>query len=218
MTQQDITFTATRMPSAAVDEHLSNARNRASEAENIIAKAKAEAERLRAQSQREAEAHKARLQKVADEELKRFIDTDALKRNADAAAQAIAEATAVQHRFEALTPWLVDLVSTCLHRITGALDSADLTARVVQHAVADLSSRERLVLPAAPGDVAQLEQVRTENPTRFAGVVAIHPDTALAAGEMTLNGDGGIVTIGMSAQVEAVIAQLRAAVEQDAPK
>lgn len=218
MTQQVTTLTATRMPSAAVDEYLSNARSRASEAENIIANAKAEAERLRAQSMREAEAHKARLQKVADEELKRFIDTDALKRNADAAAQAISEATAVQHRLEALTPWLAQLVETCLHRITGALDSTDLTARIVQNAVADLSSRERLVLRAAPSDIARLEQVRAEDPTRFAGVVAIQPDTTLSAGEMTLNCDGGIVKIGMSAQVEALITQLRTAVTQESPR
>lgn len=202
---------AVRLPRAELEARLETARNQASEAHSIIAQAKAEAEKLRARTKQEQQAHEARIKEIADAELKRFIDTDTLKRNAEAAAEGLAAAQLVQERLEALTPWLTDLVVTCLQRVTGAMDTREVTARIVQTAVSDLATRERLTLRAAPDDIAQLEAIRAEMPTRFAGVAAIEPDAALKPGEMTLRGEGGIVTIGLAAQIAALRAHLEKA-------
>lgn len=204
-------ISATRLPRRELEAALSARDDTRAEVERLVAEARREAEEIRRAAAAEAEAQIAEARRTADEERRRVADEGALAREAEELADALGAGVRIRREFEALTPWLVDLVDGSLRRILGELAPADLTGRVVAAAVADLRMRGALTLRAAPEDVPLVLAAREAHPERFDAVTSISGDPDLPRGALVLDGAGGLVDVCVSAQ----IARLRTHLDRD---
>ena len=208
---------ATRLPRRDLEAALRARHDARGEAERILAEAREAAEAIRAAAQAEAEARTRTLRRVADEELRRFVDAEALSRNAEALADVLRAAAEIRRGFEALTPWVVALVEASLRRILGALAPEDAAGRIVAAAVADLRLREGLALRVAPEDLTTLRAARAAHPERFEAVVAVVADAELPPGALVLDGAGGLVDVSLEAQLGRLRAHLEAELDAGDP-
>ncbi len=133
--------------------------------------------------------------------------------NAEAAVRIIDEVGRIRAEFEALTPWLTELVGTAMRRIAADLAPSDLIATIVAAAVAERAEQDRLMLRIATEDQTAMAALLAEHPERFAAISKLQPDAKLAPGAMILEGQGGFTDIGVEAQIDAVLTRI-----EDVPK
>ena len=196
-------LSATRLSRRDLEAALRTRDDTRAEAGRILDEAHREAEAIRRAAEAEAERHLL--------EARRWADRDALTHDAERLVDVLAAGAEIRRGFEALAPWLVDLVDASLRRILGELAPADLTGRIVAAAVADLRLREGLTLRAAPEDVAEVMAARAAHPGRFEAVASVAADPDLPRGALVLDGAGGLVDVSVSAQIR----RLRAHLERD---
>ncbi|WP_299554626.1 hypothetical protein [uncultured Tateyamaria sp.] len=146
--------------------------------------------------------------KVEETEFRAAVDQETIAAHAAEAVAVMGHAARFQDEVVAVTPWLVDLVETCLRRIVGQLDPAEVLAATVAVAVAELKSRNALSLRFAATDHTTVADLVAAHPAHFAAVAEVVPDAGLSEGTVHLEGRGGFVEIGIAAQIEAIRSEL----------
>jgi flagellar biosynthesis/type III secretory pathway protein FliH len=173
----------------------------AREASRIINDARAAADVMQKTSHDRAAALDARALALDDAAFRDSLDHENAKRRAKAFADVLDQAAQMRVAFDAVTPWLTDLVQTCLHKMIGTMDQGDVIAGIVTAALGDLKTRNGLALRVSAADVDAVQGVLAKFPARFAAISAVFPDATLAVGTIMLEGQGGFVDIGIAAQL-----------------
>ncbi|WP_299507312.1 hypothetical protein [uncultured Roseobacter sp.] len=141
-------------------------------------------------------------------EFRAAIDREKIAARAAEAVELLGYAAYFQGEVEAIKPWLVDLVETCLHKVIGQLDPAEVLAATVAEAVAELKAKNMLSLRVAAADHIAVADLVAAHPSHFAAVEEVVPDAELLAGTVYLEGKGGFVDIGIGAQINAIRIEL----------
>ncbi|MEJ6402713.1 FliH/SctL family protein [Yoonia sp. 2307UL14-13] len=173
-------------------------------AAKLLADARQEADACRAARQAEEDALRDLQQKAKDAAYLEAVGRETLNQQAKVAVDVLDEAARIRSEFRRLTPWLTDLVTQSLRKIIGQMDNADLVAATVAAAVAERASNEKLVIRVAAADHVMLKELINTNPARFEAVSEIVPDASLEQGALFLEGKGGLVSIGIDAQLTAL--------------
>ena len=180
------------------------------EASRIIEDAKAIAEGLRqSHSDREAELEK-RAHELNEAAFRECLDHENAVRRAAAAAEVLDEAARMRAEFDAVTPWLNELIQVCLRKIIGSMDKADVVAGAITEAVAELKARNGLSLRVAQKDIDEVREIAASHPNRFSAISSVYPDADLTEGTILLEGKGGFVDIGIEAQLRLLSAHISA--------
>lgn len=206
----------TRIDAARLDRRLEGdaARRDASRtAQGIIAEAEAEAERIRAHARRDAAARRDEIATVSDAQLAKFVDRTRLESAAETMLQVTAESGRLTDRFDALGPWVADLVETALGRILGDLPPEDLRRGVVAHALSEARADWELTMRVAPGDLPALRTALSDSEgriaPRFSAIGDLIADRRLTAGTCLLVSGHGAVDISIETQVSVLVGQIR---------
>lgn len=187
---------------------------------DLLALARRQAERITEEAERRAglieraavendAARKAAFETRGRDELKRVIEAEALTKTADGFLRVAREADRIRDEFEALTPWLLDLVERSVRRIIGELDDRDLAARVVAEAVSELDEQTALAIRVRAADREALRDAMVQHPDRFVGVDRIRTDNTLKKGVVVIEGRGGLIDVSIESQLAALTDHLR---------
>jgi flagellar biosynthesis/type III secretory pathway protein FliH len=199
---------AKRMPRMDFDRATECVASAEREAARIIADARAVAEGMGHRARDRAAALDQRALALDDAAFRQSLDHENATRRAAAMADVLDEAARMRAAFADATPWLTDLVQTCLRKIIGTMDKAEVIAAVVGEAVGEMNARHALVMRVAPADVADMQGIIAGHPQRFVAISAVVPDAALTTGTILLEGQGGFVAIGIAAQLAVLAGHL----------
>ncbi|MEP3847581.1 MAG: hypothetical protein ABJM43_19725 [Paracoccaceae bacterium] len=214
MTPERPKYRATRMTFADFQASTDVTKTARRSADRIISEARAIAEQVNAELDRREAEMNARIQGMTDDELRQFIDTQALTSSAKAMANMMFEANLIRAEFETLYPWLVPLVESCLSKVIGQLDDDTLVARMVAQGVSEMQAEHALTLRVHSTDHARLLGIAEKWPDAFTAVKVIVPDASIPSGEMVLEGEAGLIQLGFDGVMSAVVANLESALQE----
>ncbi len=214
MMPQVRTYRARRVPAADFSSAQSLLAKAARDSEEIIAQAQARAEEITSAASDE----KSRLEQSIAElyEQENRIAEEARLRAAEGEniVHLLAEAAEIRDEFETLTPWLRELVDTCVKRIVGELDDDERTTRLLAVGIAEMRTAHQLVLRVCSDDYARVSGLRQRFPETFSAVGTILPDPDVPADTLFLEGAAGFVELGFEGTRQALIDHLEAALEE----
>lgn len=174
------------------------------EAARIIRRAEEAGEKVRRLAAQERANLKNFLRDISDKELQKFINTEAAK-SATASFSAVLDATAVMKRdFDSMQPWLVTLIDSALRRIIGELEDADLFARVVAQALAEVDPGTCSNIRAGKIAFPKMSEARRKYPEKFDGIHSIRCDETLAPDALYLECNVGLSEITVETQMDAL--------------
>ncbi|WP_028957527.1 FliH/SctL family protein [Sulfitobacter sp. 20_GPM-1509m] len=206
----------TRVQAATLDQWIEDdtARQTASrDAEAILVRARAEANRITAEAERRAAARLADLSDLSDKQLETFIDKTRLEAAAKAMRQFTAESGRLTERFDALGPWVAEIVETILTRILDTLPKPELFQSMVARALSEARADWELSIRAAPSSVAALRAAicnDTGRPTgQFTAIREIISDPRLSDGTVLLVSGQGAVDLSIETQIDAFTNRIR---------
>lgn len=183
-------------------------------AQQIISDAQHQAALINAQlDQREREIDR-RITDMTDSTLRTYIDEQKLERTAKALTSVMQEASNIRIQFESLTPWVSELVATCLDKVVGELDEDDLLRRVVRQAISELSADTGLILRVPPLNIERMLSLRKSAPSLFVGVLEILPDKTVPPGEMRIEGSSGMMRFGLERGYAIAIKNMERAIAE----
>ncbi len=207
---------ARRIPKPELDRATACLANAEYEAARIIASAEAEAQAAQQEVDECSVALEARIAAAEESDYRAFVDQEKIKQRAIGAIELLDVAASIRAEFDEITPWLTDLVETCLRRIIGQLDPAEALAATLAQAVAELKTKSGLALRVAAVDHDAVKALIAQHPDRFAAVATVLPDAGLTPGIVYLEGKGGYASIGIEAQISALRPHLASLVKEAA--
>ena len=199
------TYRATRLPAAIVAERLAAARA-AIEADAILAAAVAEAETIRKAARADAEAERARALEDAEAVRAAVRDQTVQDSRAMAIRDVLAMASVLEARFDALSPWLEDLIKTAVTRISGTIAADEMNRKLVAEALREARPSGTLRLRVHP-DAAYATAVLLVGEM---GIADVSGDPSLAPGACVLDCSGGLLDLSIEAQLGALMRELTA--------
>ncbi|MEM9797303.1 MAG: hypothetical protein AAF919_12480 [Pseudomonadota bacterium] len=180
-----------------------------SEADRIITQAKREADRMTAEAAARQQRLDRYLTEMSEEQLSRFVDETQIRATAEASYNLLSESARIRADFDAMGPWLEELLITCLQRIAGDLGERRMVSGILRQTMAEMQERDGLILHVAPKDAPMLVEIIEENPATFSAVEKVVETTGLAQGEIELRGPGGLLQLGLRSQLTALAERLR---------
>ncbi|MFQ6550983.1 FliH/SctL family protein [Aestuariibius insulae] len=214
-------FHAVRLSKEEVDQiYAANSTVTAakSEADRIIADAKAKAQDVLRRAEATRKEQSELIRSISDDQLKKFMDQEAITRSAQAFAAALEQAADLRREFEALTPWLENFVESSVRRIIGTLSDAEVIARIVRQGVGDLQSDGGLALRIHPDDSDVTRAAMDEFPNHFEAIKEVCFDGSIAQGSLILNGGGGSVKIDLETQLSALTRWIKEQIPDEADR
>lgn len=179
-----------------------------SQADRVLQDAKAEAERIIDEARTASAAQHKKLTELSKAELRQFIDEDAIRRHAQSFVALLTEINRIKRNYASLTPWLIDLVETAVHKILGEIDVAEQTARIVGQAASELSMSHELTLRIAPEDHDKVMEARKRYPSLMGAISEVISDAGVPPEQMTLQCQAGEVTTSVTAHISAILGLL----------
>lgn len=167
-------------------------------AEDIIAAAEARAAEIIANAE-------ANVQSIADDQLERFIDVQAVEKAADGVRDMVMATDTIQRDFEAFTPWMIEFVEASVRRITGAAPQDAHWAGLIEQGLSDIRERWNLVLHCHPTMVADLKAVVSSTPSLSKAIKDVHPDRSLRLEDCLVQSAHGVTDISFSTQMAALV-------------
>lgn len=192
---------ARRIPSDEFQTFVQNANAAKNRAQSLIENAKREARRIVA----DAEAKTRDFEALTNKELRSFIDEDRLKRHAKTFIKALSTINTMRKSHEAMTPWLIELVDTSVHRIIGEMDSAETTARIVKQGVRDLQDAEEVQLTVHPNTLDHAKSVKDTYPDMLAAVQKIATNPELDQDVFRLTCHVGSLDLSVDARLDRIL-------------
>jgi flagellar biosynthesis/type III secretory pathway protein FliH len=199
-----IPCSARRVPKHELDRATTCLANAEYEAAQVVARTTAQAEVVEAGIADCMATFEDRLRAAEETEFRAFLDTGMIARRAVEAVDVLDQAARIGAEFDAVVPWLTDLVATCLRKIIGQLDPGDVLAATLGEAVSEMKAKSALGMRVASADHAAIKALVAAHPERFAAVESISPDADLPKGTIYLEGKGGYANIGTETQIAAL--------------
>jgi flagellar biosynthesis/type III secretory pathway protein FliH len=195
----------------AASEVIGNARE---EAEALLESARTEAAMLQASARQAIATERSEMERqIEDRRTRELSQTKAevaamrLAETADAAARLTA-------RFDALAPWISELVLGTVARLVGTLDPDERWQRILEQAIPASRREWDLSLRCHSSSVLALQSLIERDRAglgRLKAVRCIVEDETLSPGDCILESADGLIEIGIAAQ----ISQLRQALGLD---
>jgi len=148
------------------------------------------------------------VQQIADDQLERFIDGQAIEKAADSLREMLEATGTIRAEFDAFTPWLTDFVEASVLRITGALPPQTLWAGLIEQSLSDIRDRWNLVLLCHPTLVVHLKTAVSATPALREVIRDVHPDRTLGLEDCLIQSGQGITDISLSTQLGALVKAL----------
>lgn len=180
-------------------------------AADIIARAEQRAAEIIANAE-------ARVQQIAQTELERFVDEEAIDNVAAGVQVMLNAAETIRDEFDAYTPWMLEFVETSVMRITGVLPAEKLWAGLIEQGVSDLRDRFNLVLHCHPTKLTELREAVAGSKFLCKSVRDVFPDRSLGLDECLIQSGQGITDISLSTQLAAVLKALREMAQKREPE
>lgn len=185
---------------------LSDAQHKA---DRIIADARAEAAEIIKQAEGEIGPLRAALERQIDEQRAAMVEEFTTEVTALTAADSIDVAAILTDRFDALQPWLSDLILNALSRMIGTIDPDKAMRLALLQALKTARQDWSVRLLCSPGDEPMFRRLVDDAGTTadggpFRGVSGIFADQRLQPGECLLESDGTVVDIGIRTQLDAL--------------
>lgn len=201
-------FEAQVLRSADVDEQRES-RSAIAEAQEkaqaIRARAEAEADEIIAAAHARADDMDRELREIADEQLLRFVDTNAIDEAARAVQRTLSEAHRIAADFDAVTPWMTEFVKAALFRITGEMPREELWTAVIQQALSDVRERWDLKLRCHPTRVNLFTGIIKNSKDLSETISLVQPDRDLDVDDCLLVSANGVLDISISTQIVTLL-------------
>ncbi len=108
--------------------------------------------------------HQRRMADVSAEVVGRVIDQRQMSEGARVISQTAVAAAAVRADFDALSPWLTELVETCVLRILGDIPASDRWGGTIRQSLKTIRSRWDLQLACNPADFDAISDIVARHP------------------------------------------------------
>ena len=207
---------ATRIKATELDRRLSGAiarREASQSAEGILAEANATAERILEDARAAAKDEMARVSALSDAQLAEFVDHNRIETAADAGLRMMRDAARLTERFDALGPWISDLVADAVMRILGTIPDEDRARSIIALALSEGRADWQITLRSSPDSTASLRRAlkdeQGEMRPEFAAVRDIVADDRLAPGTCLMLSADGAVDISIETQVAVLTDRIR---------
>jgi flagellar biosynthesis/type III secretory pathway protein FliH len=195
----------------AASEVIGDARE---EAAALLESARTEAATLRGSARQAIAAERAEMEQQIEDRRSRELS----QAKAEVAAMRLAEtadaAARLTARFDALAPWISELVLGTVARLVGTLDPDERMHRILDQAISAARREWDLSLRCHSSSVPALQNLIERDRSgsgRLQAVRGIVEDDTLSPGDCILESADGLVEIGLAAQ----IGQLRQALGLD---
>lgn len=176
-----------------------------SDAEQVIRKAEDAAHTVRRIAEQESDRLRDIIGTISDEELKKFLDVETVRKKAAVFTEMLDQMAAMQKEFNELKPWLVALVEQSVRRIIGTLDDLDVITRIVVRAANEIDPGRCNTVRAGSRAAFGLREMQRLYPERFRGVSAIHTDSTLDADAIFMECSLGITDISLDTQITTLL-------------
>ncbi len=183
------------------EQHVKSAEDQARE---IIVKAEEEAERIRKTLAREVKEHKAQLRNVADSQLEQFVDQQRIEKSAQATYALLATSTRIRADFDAMEPWLTELLETTVRKVVGNIPASTFWTELLTAELQNMRDRWNLILRCAPEDMAELEKLRQTNEALMSVVKEVQSDPDLPPKSCLVINANGALDIGIETRLNAL--------------
>ncbi len=198
----------------AATETLSAARLKA---EEIIRKATLHSDQLRAEAEEEAERCRNTIYEIADAELLEFVNTARVEKSAQAFVEILSASSRLQQEFDALQPWLVELVMGSVRQIIGELSPDERMRRIIDVGMSETRTRWNLMLRVHPDIQHDMEVLLAKYSDRFKTIVEVQSDADMDAGGCVLVGAGGVLDLGLETQLSELEKVLESSLVEECP-
>lgn len=211
MTQQTTTTECQIFSASDLDDRIARAREREL-AQNIVEDARSVAAMNHKQAEQDAVRQRALMQSAAKRKISKEMEQTRRKATTIAVHEVLTSAAKVHAKFDALTPWIEDLVETSLRKILGTIPNPDILQSIVTQAMSQNRRDLKYVLRAG-NDIYNpaLELVKDLESTEFRGLILdVEVDHDIEANSIILTSPDGALDISLETQLSAVRAELAA--------
>ena len=194
---------------------IARAKDRA-EAKTVADQAQANIEDRIKKADREAVRRRSLMQSAAKLEITKEMDDTRRKATAIAVHEVLESAAKVHRKFDALTPWIEDLVETSLRRIIGTIPEPTLLKSIVTQAISQNRSELKYILRAGTEAYEPAQNIVSDlENTEFGGLILdVEIARDLDPEAIILTSSDGALDISLETQVTAVRNELEAVLRQ----
>lgn len=178
------------------------------QAQEIIETAQKEAALIIQDAKNKRDQEHRTLTSLSNDVLKTYIDEDKIRRHAEVFVEMLSVVQAIKTDHEALKPWLIQLVDTCVRKIIGDLDEPDLIRRTVETALKKMPGDGSFKLYFHPTMAEETETALKIHCKELAAISAGAPDPNLEPGQLRLEGQHAEAEISIEAQLEKIVETL----------
>lgn len=192
---------------ADVDVELSEKAKLASaaaQAEQIIQEAKGKATEIQAVAVKQWDTHSKKIRSIADEQLVDFVDKQKLDVSTKAIAELIENAKTIRTDFDAMTPWLNDLILALLSNILGDLEPQERWKKLITQGLGRLDDRWDLTLRCHPCHTHELHQVLLNDAELNAAIKQVRPDENLSPDHCFIESASEALDISLPTQIDTL--------------
>ncbi|MEP2783335.1 MAG: hypothetical protein ABJO67_02310 [Pseudoruegeria sp.] len=215
MTDQKQKYECQFFSASDLSDRISRARDREL-AHNIVEDARTDADSKRKEAERDAVRQRALMQSAAKRKISKEMEQTRRKATTIAVQEVMSSAAKVHKKFDALSPWIEDLVETSLRKILGTIPDPIVLQSIVTQAISQ-NRRELKYILRAGNDVytPALKLVEDLEETVFRGLILdVEIDRKLDANSIILTSPDGALDISLETQLSAVRAELAAVLKQ----
>ena len=209
MTEQTNTSEYQFFSASDLDDRIARAREREL-AQNIVEDARSVAAEKRKQAEQDALRQRALMQSAAKREISKEMEQTRRKATTIAVHEVLTSAAKVHAKFDALSPWIENLVETSLRKILGTIPDQVILQSIVTQAVSQNRRELKYVLRAGK-DIYNpaLQLVHDLESTALRGLILdVEVDRDIEANSIILTSSDGALDISLETQLSAVRAEL----------
>ena len=198
-----------------LNDQITRAKDRA-EAKTVVDQAQASIDDRIKKADREAVRRRSLMQSAAKLEITKEMDETRRKATAIAVHEVLESAAKVHRKFDALTPWIEDLVETCLRRIIGTIPEPTVLQSIVTQAISQNRSELKYILRAGAEVYEPARKMVSDlEGTEFGGLILdVEIDRDLDPAAIILTSSDGALDISLETQMTAVRKELEAVLGQ----
>ena len=211
MKDEQTLSTAKFLSASDLAERIARAQDRQTAAD-MVGSAQAEIDKKTKQAERDAIRQRDMMQSAAKRKISKEMEETRQKSATMAVHEILMSAAKVQQKFDALTPWIEDLVETCLRRIIGTVPDTDVLQHIATEAISQNRRGLKYILRSG-ADVYEpcIRMVQSLEETEFKGLILdVEIDRNLAPSSVILTSSDGALDISVETQLQAVRQELAA--------
>lgn len=182
------------------------------QAKDVIERAMSEAESHKKRTQHEANRRRSLIESAARREVAKEMAETKRKATALATVEIFRTSARVRDHFDALTPWMVEMVETSIHRILGEYPKPQVTAKIIKAAIA--RSKGNYTYSLLVGEDCYDDAVAFKNElvgTELEGnITNVTLGKKCKPDDVILISNAGAIDVSLSVQIQAIRDELSA--------